>query len=149
MSEAKSAAGLAPVALVPDLAATLGTPFTRDPNGSRTRGLGVAATDPDVATAIPAVIAGFPYPAAMWGRGNNLHRARWGRSYANYNLGIGDGRSQDDGSRFIAQRMASATSLMGGMAATSDFDGGAGKRISGPHMTSPLTMSPPASRNKR
>jgi hypothetical protein len=91
------AARLAPVARVPDLAAAFGAPLARDPDGSGTGRFGVAAADPDVAMAVPAVIAGNPYPATMWGRRNNLHRARRGRPDTNHDLCLGGARSQDDG----------------------------------------------------
>jgi hypothetical protein len=88
--------GLAPVAVVPDLAAALAAPVARDPDGSGMGRLGVTAADPDVAAAVPAVIAGNPDPAAMWGRGDNLYPTRRGRPDTNHDLRRG-GRSQDDG----------------------------------------------------
>jgi hypothetical protein len=93
-------ADLAPVALMPDLAAALVTPLAWDPDGSGPGRFGVVALNPDVATAVPAVIAGFPNPIAMgagWS-GNDLDGTRRGRSDTDHNLGIGDARSQDDGS---------------------------------------------------
>jgi hypothetical protein len=89
--------GLAPVALVPDLAAALAAPLARDPDGSRMGRFGVTAADPDVAMAVPAVIAGNPYPPAMWGCRNNLPRTRRGWPNTNHDLRRG-GCSQDDGS---------------------------------------------------
>jgi len=92
-------ADLAPVALMPDLAAALVTPLAWDPGGSATGRFGVAALNPDVATAVPAVIAGFPNPIAMgagWS-GNDFDRAWRRRPNTNHNLGIGDACSQDDG----------------------------------------------------
>jgi hypothetical protein len=93
----RMAAGLAPVALVPDLAAALGAPLARDPDGSGMGWFSVASADPDIAMAIPAVIAGNPYPATMWGRRNNLHWTRRGRPDTNHDLCMGGARSQDDG----------------------------------------------------
>jgi hypothetical protein len=80
---------------MPDLAAALAAPLARDPDGSGMGRFGVTAADPDVAMAVPAVIAGNPYPAAMWWCRNNLHWTRRGWPDTNHDLRRG-GRSQDD-----------------------------------------------------
>jgi len=69
---------LLPVAGVPDVAATLFAPLTFDPDGAVMRRAAVGSVDPDVAVAIPAVIAGNPDVAFMRGDGYDLH-GTWGR----------------------------------------------------------------------
>ena len=56
---------------MPDVAAALGTPLARDPDGAAMRRTAVGAGDPDVGVAVPAVVAGYPDPVAVngWGRG--------------------------------------------------------------------------------
>jgi len=93
-------AGLAPVAWVPDLAAALAAPLAPYPDGSGMRGSGVVAPDPDVAMAVPTLIAGNPDPVAVPpGRSrDDLDRVRWRRPDTNHDLSGSDGCSQDDGS---------------------------------------------------
>jgi hypothetical protein len=91
---------LAPVSFVPDIAATLSTPFTGYPDGTGVRGTHVAAADPDIAMAVPAVIAADPDVIAMraWRYRNDFDGARWRRSDADDDLCIRGTRREKDSS---------------------------------------------------
>jgi hypothetical protein len=55
--------------------------------------------NPDITTAIPAVIAGHPYPVPVCARRSrdDLNRARRRRPDSDHDLRGGDARSQNDG----------------------------------------------------
>jgi hypothetical protein len=79
-----------PVAFDPDIAATSMIPVTLDPAGVGVGGLGIVSRNPDVAVAVPAVIAVMPGPAWVlaWHGWNDFNGARWGWSDANNDLGL-------------------------------------------------------------
>jgi hypothetical protein len=87
---------------VPDVTAALSAPLTLHPNRTGMWRTPVVAADPDVAVAVPAVVATDPDPiAVLTGRNrNDFDRARWGRSNADNNLCIRrTGCEQDHSSR--------------------------------------------------
>ena len=89
---------LAPVSFVPDVAAALSAPLTLHPDRAGMWGTHIVATNPDVAAAVPAVVAADPDPIVVRaGRGGNyFYGTRWGRSNADDNLSIrGTRRGQD------------------------------------------------------
>ena len=78
---------LAPVSFNPDVAAAGVAPMAGNPTGSATRGRHINAGNPDVASAVPAVVSAAPDPVAVrvWRRWNHF-AARRRRSDANGNL---------------------------------------------------------------
>jgi hypothetical protein len=62
---------------MPDVAAALFAPLTGDPNGSAMRRTAIDSRNPDIAVAVPAVVAGNPDVTFVWRSGNDLNRARW------------------------------------------------------------------------
>jgi hypothetical protein len=85
------------VAFYPDIASAAVVPVAFYPVGVGVGGRHVAAGDPDIGVAVPAVVAGVPGPIAVLGRrcGDDFHRARWGRADADDNLSAG-GRSKSE-----------------------------------------------------
>jgi hypothetical protein len=59
------------------MATTLFAPVARDPDGAGMWRAAIGAMNPDVAVAIPAVIAGHPDPAGMRCGRNNLYGPGW------------------------------------------------------------------------
>jgi len=82
------------VAGVPYVAAAFFTPIAGDPNGPAMRWTSVASGDPDVAVAIPAMVAGNPDPVHMRGRrgGNDFDgmRRRWADADNDLRVGRAD-----------------------------------------------------------
>jgi hypothetical protein len=70
---------LAPVSFHPDPTAAAADPATFDPACAGTRWCYVGAGNPDVAVAVPTVVAGVPGPVPMlgWGRRNDFARTGW------------------------------------------------------------------------
>jgi hypothetical protein len=89
---------LAPVPFVPNVTAAFAAPLTRDPDCARMWGTLVAATYPDIAMTIPAMVAWHPNPIAVRARRsrNDFDRTGWGRPNADNDLGVRNaGREQD------------------------------------------------------
>jgi hypothetical protein len=74
---------------MPDVAAAAGTPVAFDPVGALKGRALIAAGDPDVATAIPAVVAGMPSVARAGRDRDDLNRTRRRRTDADDDLRAG------------------------------------------------------------
>jgi hypothetical protein len=83
---------------MPDVAAAAGTPVAFYPVGALKGRALVTAGDPNVAVAVPAVVAGVPGPTGAGGDGDDLDGTRgWGAD-ADDDLGArGERRRQKDG----------------------------------------------------
>jgi hypothetical protein len=82
---------LAPVTFNPDVAVAVVVPVAIDPVGVGVGCLDIGSRDPDVAVAIPALVAGGPGPLGVlvgWGRDVFYGALRW--TDADYNLGLRD-----------------------------------------------------------
>jgi hypothetical protein len=80
------------------MTAALSTPLTTNPDGTGVWGTHIVATDPDITTAVPAVVSADPDPIAMRaGRsGNDFDGTRWRRSDADDDLRVcSTGREKD------------------------------------------------------
>jgi hypothetical protein len=84
------------VTFYPDVAAAVVVPVSGDPTGVVVGWFDVGSGDPDVAVAVPAVIAFVPGPFKVlvgWGWHNLMGAFRW--TDANYNLGLCDACSKE------------------------------------------------------
>jgi hypothetical protein len=87
--------GLTPVAFDPDPATVMVGPVTFIPSGVRMGWFYVGSGNPDVAVAVPAVVASVPGPFTMlgWRRRNDfMGTLRW--TDADNDLGLGDACSE-------------------------------------------------------
>jgi hypothetical protein len=91
-------AGLAPVAFNPDPPTTPVVPVTLDPAGVGVRRFGIGSGNPDVAFAVPAMVAVVPCPFAMLrGRGRDDFVRPLRRTDTDYDLGLcNSGREKED-----------------------------------------------------
>jgi len=105
---------LAPVAGVPDVAATLFTPFAFNPYGPTMGWAAVGAGDPDIAVAIPAVIAGDPDPVAVHGRrfGDDFDGTRR-RTDTDNDLRVGRADGEKEGAGCGEELLLHGWSLLG------------------------------------
>jgi len=67
----------APMAFHPNIASGTWTPVAGNPAGTAVRWLNPMARNPDVTDSVPAMEAGLPDPAGVWGGGNNFNGSRW------------------------------------------------------------------------
>jgi hypothetical protein len=87
---------LAPVAFNPDVAAASVGPVAADPDGVGVWRFHIVSGNPDVAVAVPAVVAVVPGPAGVlvWWWRDYLNRVRWGRADSDDDLGLCDARNK-------------------------------------------------------
>ena len=74
---------------MPDVASAFGDPGTFNPDGTAMGWTAIAAGDPDVAMAVPAMVAGNPDPIAMRCDGDDFHGTRRGWADADDDLCVG------------------------------------------------------------
>src|ERR1017187_5056830 len=87
---------LLPVAGVPDVAAALFTPLAFDPDASAMGWAGVVTVYPDIAVAIPAVVARNPDKARVGRRGDDFDGARRRWTNADDDLRVGSANRQEE-----------------------------------------------------
>jgi hypothetical protein len=84
---------------VPDVAATLFAPVALNPDCAAVWRMAEGTVDPDIAVAVPAVVAGNPNPALVgWGRDDfDGARRRWANADDNLRVGSADREEEGTG----------------------------------------------------